>query len=69
MTIIILIAPIYLIVLAFIMSAQNFRSQVLFNILPFFLGLALLIIAADMSGWITIAPKLTNWLAWMGRPS
>lgn len=39
----VILATLYLIVLAFIMKVENFRSTIVFKVIPFIVGLGLLI--------------------------
>ena len=49
-----IVAGLYLILLAFMFNAPGFMSTLLYKLIPFVLGAALLFIAADISGVVTV---------------
>lgn len=46
-----LISGFYSIIFSFLMSTKNFRSALIFRILPFFLGLGCLFSSCKLFGW------------------
>lgn len=49
-----IILGIYLIVMTFIITGKNTKSKLLFNVIPFFIGLYLLVIGVQQIGIITL---------------
>ena len=54
MKLVLLICGIYWIIFSFINRTQNVKSAIFYKVLPFFTGLAEIICAADLYGWVNV---------------
>ncbi len=51
-TIILCVAILYLWIMSFIMSTENFRSTMIFKFIPFLIGVGLLFVVVTRLGWL-----------------